>query len=92
MTYFVFMAIEAAFVDTSSCILEIVEVHMDVLVNLLVMLARVVDAVAPSSHLERMSIIVVLVNETTSAGAVIRSRIGESSSSSRKVSDPGRSR
>ena len=37
--YFVFMATEAMFVDTSSCISEIIEVHPDVLVDLLVMLA-----------------------------------------------------
>ena len=47
--YFVFMATEAAFVDTSSCISEIVEVRSDVLVVLLVVLARVFEAVAPSS-------------------------------------------
>jgi len=47
--YFFFMATEAAFVDTSSCISEIVEVHSNVLVDLLVMLAKVFDAVAPSS-------------------------------------------
>ena len=47
--YFFFMATEAAFVDTSSRISEIVEVHSDVLVDFLVVLARVVDAVAPST-------------------------------------------
>ena len=46
------MATEAAFVDTSSCILEIVEVHSNVLVDLLVMLAVMFNAVAPSSALE----------------------------------------
>ena len=47
--YFFFMATEAALVDTSSCVSEIVEVDSDVLVDLLVVLARVFDAVAPSS-------------------------------------------
>ena len=36
VAYFVFMATKEAFVDTLSCILEIVEVHSDVLVDLLV--------------------------------------------------------
>jgi len=65
VTYFVFMAIEAAFVDTSSCILEIVEVHMDVLVDVLVGLAVMFNAVAPSSALEGLPIVVVLVGEAT---------------------------
>ena len=46
--YFVFMATEAAFVDTSSCISEIVEVHSDILVDLLVVLAKVFDTVLVS--------------------------------------------
>jgi hypothetical protein len=60
-----FMAIEAAFVDTSSCISEIVEVHSDVLVDLLIVLAVMFDAVAPSSALEELPIITVLVSEAT---------------------------
>ena len=71
--YFFFMARKMALVDTSSRISEIVEVCSDVLVDFLVMLARVVDAVAPGSPLERLSIIVVLVGEMTLARAVIRS-------------------
>jgi len=47
--YFFFMATKAAFIDASSCISKIVEVHSDILVDLLVMLAKVFDAVAPSS-------------------------------------------
>ena len=50
--YFFFMATKAAFVDTSSCILEIVEVHSGILVDLLIVLAKVLDAVVPSSLLE----------------------------------------
>ena len=50
--YFVFKVTEAAFVDTSSCISEIVEVHSDILIDLLVMLAVMFGAVAPSSALE----------------------------------------
>ena len=46
--YFFFMATEATLVDTSSCVLEIIEVHSDVLVDLLVVLVRVFNAVAPS--------------------------------------------
>ena len=65
------MVTEAAFIDTSSCISEIVEVHSDVLVDLLVMLAKVFDVVAPSSHLEGVLVIAVLVGETT--WAMIRS-------------------
>ena len=45
VAYFFFMATEAALVDMSLCISEIIEVHSDVLV----MLAKVFDAVAPSS-------------------------------------------
>jgi hypothetical protein len=60
-----FMAIEAAFVDTSSCISEIVEVHSDVLVDLLIVLAVMFDVVAPSSALEELPIITVLVSEAT---------------------------
>ena len=65
--YFVFMATEAAFVDTSSCISEIVEVHPDVLVDLLVVLAMMFGAVAPSSTLEGLPDVAVLVREVTLA-------------------------
>ena len=63
--YFFFMVTKAALVDTSSRISEIVEMHLDVLFDLLVMLVKVFDAVAPSSPLEGLSIIAVLVGETT---------------------------
>ena len=59
------MATEAAFVDTSSCILEIVEVHPDVLVDLLVMLAVRFSVVAPSSALEGLPVVTALVGEAT---------------------------
>ena len=65
------MATEAAFVDTSSRISAIVELHSNVLVDLLVMLAVMFDAVAHSSPLEGLSIIAMLVGEAT--WAVIRS-------------------
>ena len=68
--YFVFMVTEAVFVDTSSCISEIVEVHPDVLVDLLVMLAVRLGVVAPSSALEGLPIIAVLVGEATLAAVV----------------------
>ena len=66
-------------VDTSSRVLEIIEVCSDVLVDFLVVLARVVDVVAPSSPLERLSIIAVLVGETTLARTVNQAhRVGRS--------------
>ena len=65
--YFFFTATKVAFVDTSSRISEIVEVHSDVLVDLLVMLAVMFDVVAPSSTLEGLPIVVVLVGEATLA-------------------------
>ena len=65
--YFVFMATEAACVDTSSCISKIVEVHPDVLVDLLVVLAVMFSPVAPSSALEGLPVVAVLVSEATLA-------------------------
>ena len=67
VAYFFFMATEAAFVDTSSCISEIDEVHPDVLVDLLVMLVVMFGAVAPSSALEGLPVFAVLVGEATLA-------------------------
>ena len=61
------MATEAVFVDTSSRISEIVELHSNVLVDLLVMLAVMFIVVAPSSTLEELPIVVVLVSEATLA-------------------------
>ena len=78
VAYFFFMARKTTLVDTSSRILEIVKVCSDVPVDFLVVLARVVDAVAPGSPLDRLSIIVVLVGEMTLAGAAIRSWRGGS--------------
>ena len=63
--YFFFMVTEMAFVDMSSCISKIVEVHLDVLVDLLVRLAVMFNVVAPSSALEGLPIIAVLVGEAT---------------------------
>ena len=63
--YFIFMATEVTFVDTSSCISEIVEVNSDVLVDLLVGLAVMFNVVAPSSALEGLPLVVVLVGEAT---------------------------
>ena len=71
--HFFFMVRETTSVDMTSRVSKIVDVCSDVLVNFLVVLARVVDAVAPSSPLERLSIVAVLVGETTSVGAAIRS-------------------
>ena len=88
------MATEAALVDTSSCVSEIIEVHSDVLVDLLVVLVKVFDAVAPSSPLEGLSIVAMLVDKMTLAVAdwISVQLIGESSSWNMKVSDPGGSR
>ena len=83
--YFFFMATEATFVDVSLCISEIVDVCSDVLVDFLVVLVRVVNVVAPSSPLERLSIIAVLVSEMTLAGAAIRSWRGRSANRARRV-------
>ena len=63
--YFFFMATKTALVDASSRVSEIVEVRSDVLVDLLVVLAKVFDAVAPSSPLEGLSVIAVLVSAMT---------------------------
>ena len=62
---FIFMATESAFVNAPSCISMIVEMHPDVLVDLLVMFAVMFGAVAPSSALERLPIVAVLVGEAT---------------------------
>ena len=67
------MARETAPVDMTSHVTEIVDVRSDILVDFLVMLARVVDVVPPSSLLEGLSIITMLVDEMASAGAAIRS-------------------
>ena len=63
--YFFFVATKATLVDTSSCVAEIIEVHSDVLVDLLVVLAVMFNAVAPSSTLEGLPIVAVLVDEAT---------------------------
>jgi len=63
--YFFFMATKVALIDMSSCVLEIIEVHPDILVDLLVVLAVMFDAVAHSSPLEGLSVIAVLVGEAT---------------------------
>ena len=73
-----FMARETAFFDMTSCILEIVDACSDVLVDFLVMLARVVDVVPPSSPLEGLSIIVMLIDKMASTGAAIGSWHGGS--------------
>lgn len=72
-TYF-FMVTETTFVNTSSHVSEIVEVHSDILVDLLVVLVRVFDAIASSFLQEGLSIITVLVDEMTLARAAIGSQ------------------
>ena len=49
--YFLFMPRETMPIDMTSCIPEIVDVRSDILVDFLVMLARVVDTISPSSPL-----------------------------------------
>ena len=71
--YFLFMPREIAPVDMMSRVLEIVDVRSDILVDFLVELARVVDTVPPSSPLEGLSIITMLVGEMASAGTAIGS-------------------
>ena len=72
------MAIETTHVDMTSHISEIVDVRSDILVDFLVMLARVVDAVPPSSPLEGLSIITMWIGETTSVRVAIGSWHGGS--------------
>ena len=67
------MARETALVDMTSRVLKIIDVRSDILVDFLVVLAREVDAVPPSSPLEGLSIIAMLIGETASAGAAIGS-------------------
>ena len=67
------MVRETAPIDMMSCVPEIVDVRLNILVNFLVMLARVVDAVPPSSPLEGLSIIRLLIGEMASARAAIGS-------------------
>ena len=71
--YFLFMARETAPIDVTSCIPEVVDVCSDILVDFLVVLARVVDVVPPSCPLEGLSIVMLLVSKMASAGAVIGS-------------------
>ena len=61
------MATESAFIDAPLCISTIIEMHPDVLVNLLVMLAVMFGVIAPSSTLGGLPIIAVLVGEVTLA-------------------------
>ena len=67
VAYFFFMTTKAALVDTSLRISEIVEVHSDVLVDLLVVLVVMFNVIAPSSALEGLPIVAVLVDEATLA-------------------------
>ena len=65
VAYFFYMATEVALVNTSSCVSEIIEVHSDILVDLLVVLAVMFNVVAPSFALEGLPIVAVLVGEVT---------------------------
>ena len=68
------MAAKATLLDMPLCIPDVAEVHSDVLVDLLVVLAVMFDVVAPSSPLERLPVIAVLVGEA--AWAAIGSLCG----------------
>ena len=63
--YFFFMVRETVLVDMMLRVSKIVEVCSDILVDLLVVLARVFDAVAPSSPLEGLPVVAVLVSKMT---------------------------
>ena len=63
--YFFFMATETMSVDTPPCIPEVVEMHSDVLVDLLVMQAMMFNTVVPCSALEGLPIVAVLVGKST---------------------------
>ena len=78
LAYFLFIMREMAPVDMMLCIPVIVDVRSNILVDFLVMLVRVVDVVAPSSPLGRLSIITMLVGEMASTGAAIGSWRGGS--------------
>ena len=62
---FIFMATKSAFIDAPSCISTIIEMHPNVLVDLLVMLVAKFDVIAPSSTLGGLLVIAVLVGEAT---------------------------
>jgi len=78
LAYFLFMARETAPVNMTSCIMEIVDVRSDILVDLLVELVRVVDMVPPSSPLKGLSIITTLIDKMAFARAAIGSWRGGS--------------
>ena len=73
LAYFLFMPRETTPIDVTSCIPEVVDVFSDILIDFLVVLVRVVDMVPPSSPLEGLSIITMLVGEKASARAAIGS-------------------
>jgi hypothetical protein len=81
--YFLFMLGEMAPINMASCISEVVDVCSDILFNFLVscgidVLRRVVDNVPPSSAIEELSTIVLLVDEAALAMAAIGSWRGGS--------------
>jgi len=80
-TYFLFIARKTMPIDLTPRIPEVVEVRSDVLFDLLVVLMWVTKAIPPSSPLEGLCIIMMLVGEVGSARAAIRSW-------SMKVSNP----
>ena len=79
------MARETAPFDMTSRVPEIIDVLSDILVDFLVMLARVVDAVPPSSPMEGLSIVMLLVGEMASAGTTIGSWRGGSANQACRV-------
>ena len=83
--YFFFMARETAPFDMTSRVPEIIDVLSDILVDFLVMLARVVDAVPPGSPMEGLSIVMLLVGEMASARTTIGSWRGGSANRARQV-------
>ena len=85
LAYFFLMARETTPIDMTSRVLEIVYVRSDILFDFLVVLVRVVNAVSPSSTLEGLSIIMMLVSETASVGAAIGSWSDGSTNRARRV-------
>ena len=80
-------------IDMTLCIPEIVDVHSDILFDLLVVLARVVNAVplAPPGGVVLYHAVDQQNGFCWGGDWILAQRIGESSSSSRKVSDPNKS-
>ena len=83
--YFLLKPRETTAIDVTSCIPKVVDACSDILIDFLVVLARLVDTVPPSSPLEGLSIIMLLIDEMAFAGAAIRSWRGGSVNRAHRV-------